>query len=85
MVDALEHGLDVPGGVGGDDACAHPHLRQVGVPGNGDAAKVVVLAGETHALSGGAALITEEVDGWLRGLLGGGGLLGPGRLWLPQR
>jgi predicted alpha/beta-hydrolase family hydrolase len=43
-----------------------------GVPGNGDAAKVVVLAGETHALSGGAALITEEVDGWLRGLLGGG-------------
>jgi uncharacterized protein len=43
-----------------------------GVPGDGDAAKVVVLAGETHALSGGAALITEEVDGWLRGLLGGG-------------
>ena len=43
-----------------------------GVPGNGDATKVVVLAGETHALSGGAALITEEVGGWLRGLLGGG-------------
>ena len=43
-----------------------------GVPGSGDAAKVVVLAGETHGLSGGAALITEEVDGWLRGLLGGG-------------
>ena len=43
-----------------------------GVPGSGVAAKVVVLAGETHALSGSAALITEEVDGWLRGLLGGG-------------
>ena len=43
-----------------------------GVPDSGDAAKVVVLAGETHALSGGAALITEEVGGWLRGLLGGG-------------
>jgi uncharacterized protein len=43
-----------------------------GVPGSGDAAKVVVLAGETHALSGSAALITEEVGGWLRGLLGGG-------------
>ena len=43
-----------------------------GVPGSGDAAKVVVLAGETHALSGSATLITEEVGGWLRGLLGGG-------------
>ena len=43
-----------------------------GVPGSGDAAKVVVLAGETHALSGSAALITEEVGGWQRGLLGGG-------------
>ena len=43
-----------------------------GVPGSGDAAKVVVLAGETHALSGSATLITEEVGGWLRRLLGGG-------------
>jgi predicted alpha/beta-hydrolase family hydrolase len=43
-----------------------------GVPADGEAARVVVLAGETHALSGGAALITKEVGGWLRGLLGGG-------------
>ena len=43
-----------------------------GIPGSEKDAKVVVLAGETHALSGGAALITEEVGGWLRGLLGGG-------------
>jgi uncharacterized protein len=43
-----------------------------GVPDSAGAARVVVLAGETHALSGSAALITEEVGGWLRGLLGGG-------------
>jgi uncharacterized protein len=43
-----------------------------GVPDDAGAARVVVLAGETHALSGSAALITEEVGGWLRGLLGGG-------------
>jgi len=43
-----------------------------GVPDSGDAAKVVILAGETHALSGSAALITEEVGDWLGGLLGGG-------------
>jgi hypothetical protein len=40
-----------------------------GVPDRADAAKVVVLAGETHALSGSAGLITEEVSTWLRGLL----------------
>jgi predicted alpha/beta-hydrolase family hydrolase len=43
-----------------------------GVPDGAGAAKVVVLAGQTHALSGAAALITAEVGGWLRGLLGGG-------------
>jgi predicted alpha/beta-hydrolase family hydrolase len=42
-----------------------------GVPDSGDAARVVVLAGETHALAGSAARITEEVGGWLRGLLAG--------------
>ena len=42
-----------------------------GVPDSGDAAQVVVLAGETHALAGSAARITEEVGGWLRGLLAG--------------
>ncbi|MGH3275425.1 MAG: alpha/beta hydrolase family protein [Streptosporangiaceae bacterium] len=39
-----------------------------GIPDHADAAKVVVLAGEAHALRGGAALITEEVSAWLRGL-----------------
>jgi predicted alpha/beta-hydrolase family hydrolase len=43
-----------------------------GVPGDGETARVVVLAGETHALSGSAARITAEVGAWLRGLLGGG-------------
>ena len=42
-----------------------------GVPDRGDASQVVVLAGETHALTGGASRITEEVGGWLRGLLAG--------------
>jgi len=42
-----------------------------GVPDSGDAARVVVLAGETHALAGSAARITEEVGGWLSGLLAG--------------
>jgi predicted alpha/beta-hydrolase family hydrolase len=43
-----------------------------GVPGRGKAARVVVLTGETHALSGSTARITAEVRRWLRGLLGAG-------------
>jgi uncharacterized protein len=42
-----------------------------GVPDPGDAARLVVLPGEAHALSGAAAVITEEVGEWLQGLLAG--------------
>jgi uncharacterized protein len=44
-----------------------------GVPGPADATRVVVLAGETHALSGNPGLITAEVTAWLGGLLAGAG------------
>jgi predicted alpha/beta-hydrolase family hydrolase len=40
-----------------------------GVPDSSDAAKVVVLAGETHALTGSAIQITAEVGAWVAGLL----------------
>jgi predicted alpha/beta-hydrolase family hydrolase len=40
-----------------------------GVPDPGDADTVVVLPGETHALSGGAVVITDEVSTWLGRLL----------------
>jgi predicted alpha/beta-hydrolase family hydrolase len=42
-----------------------------GMPEPADAAKVVVLAGETHALTGKPGLITAEVSTWLSRLLGG--------------
>jgi predicted alpha/beta-hydrolase family hydrolase len=42
-----------------------------GVPDAADATKVVVLAGETHALSGNPGLITEAAGTWLSGVLAG--------------
>jgi len=36
-----------------------------GVPDSADAARVVVLAGETHALSGSPALVARAVGSWL--------------------
>jgi predicted alpha/beta-hydrolase family hydrolase len=44
-----------------------------GVPDPADATRVVVLPGETHALSGNPGLITEEVTAWLGALLAGTG------------
>jgi predicted alpha/beta-hydrolase family hydrolase len=40
-----------------------------GVPDSADAATVVVLAGETHALSGSPALVANAVGSWLREML----------------
>jgi predicted alpha/beta-hydrolase family hydrolase len=42
-----------------------------GVPEAADATKVLVLPGETHALTGKPELITEAVGDWLGGLLSG--------------
>jgi hypothetical protein len=41
-----------------------------GIPDPADATKVVVLAGETHALRGSSGQVTEEVGAWLSGVLG---------------
>jgi uncharacterized protein len=41
-----------------------------GVPAAGDAARVVVLPGQTHALSANPAAVTEVVRGWLGEVLG---------------
>jgi uncharacterized protein len=43
-----------------------------GIPDRADAARVVVLAGQTHALSGAARLIEREVSAWLGAVLAGG-------------
>jgi uncharacterized protein len=40
-----------------------------GIPDPADATKVVVLAGETHALTGSSAAIMAEVGSWLSGVL----------------
>ena len=40
-----------------------------GVPDSADAARVVVLAGESHALSGNPAGVAQAVRSWLRGVL----------------
>ena len=40
-----------------------------GVPDSADADRVVVLAGETHALSGSPALVAQAVGSWLREVL----------------
>lgn len=40
-----------------------------GIPDPADATKVVVLAGETHALTRSSGLIAEEVGTWLSGVL----------------
>ncbi len=40
-----------------------------GVPDSADAARVVVLAGEAHALSGSPALVAHAVGSWLREVL----------------
>ena len=40
-----------------------------GVPGSGDAARVVVLPGETHALSGHSRELGQAVGSWLQELL----------------
>jgi uncharacterized protein len=40
-----------------------------GVPDSADAARVVVLAGETHALSGSPALVAQAVGSWLSEVL----------------
>jgi uncharacterized protein len=40
-----------------------------GVPARADADRVIVLAGQGHALSGGAAVITAEVSDWLPGFV----------------
>jgi hypothetical protein len=40
-----------------------------GVPDAADADRLVVLPGETHALSGDPEAITTAVTAWLRGLL----------------
>jgi len=41
-----------------------------GIPDRADATRVVVLAGETHALTGSPGQVTEEVGTWLSALLG---------------
>ena len=43
-----------------------------GIPDPADAARVVVLPGQTHALSGAARLIEREVSAWLGAVLAGG-------------
>jgi uncharacterized protein len=40
-----------------------------GVPDSADAARVVVLAGEAHALSGSTGLVAQAVGSWLREVL----------------
>ena len=40
-----------------------------GIPGAGDADRVIVVPGETHALRGHRAVITAAVAGWLPGVL----------------
>jgi hypothetical protein len=40
-----------------------------GVPDEADAARVVVLPGETHALSRNPGAVQDAVSGWLRGVL----------------
>jgi uncharacterized protein len=44
-----------------------------GVPDDKDAARVVVLPGETHALSGKPGAIRDAVSAWLRGVLAAAG------------
>jgi uncharacterized protein len=41
-----------------------------GIPDRADATKVVVLAGETHALTGSPGRVAEEVGTWLGAVLG---------------
>lgn len=43
-----------------------------GIPDPADAARVVVLPGQTHALSGAARQIEREVSAWLGAVLAGG-------------
>jgi len=49
-----------------------------GVPDAADAARVVVLPGETHALSAHPEAVAEAVQSWLRDVLGLGPGAGPG-------
>jgi hypothetical protein len=44
-----------------------------GIPDAADAARVVVVPGQTHALSGAARLIEREVSAWLSAVLADGG------------
>jgi uncharacterized protein len=41
-----------------------------GVPDSADATRLVVLAGETHALSRGPGMVADAVSSWLRDVLG---------------
>jgi predicted alpha/beta-hydrolase family hydrolase len=41
-----------------------------GIPDRADATKIVVLAGQTHALTGRPGLVAGEVGTWLRAVLG---------------
>lgn len=80
---ALAFPLHPPGKAGDPDRSRAPELRAAGVPVlvvNGDrdpfgvpaaadVHRLVVLAGQAHALSGDAAAITEAVGAWLRDVL----------------
>jgi hypothetical protein len=50
-----------------------------GIPDEADATRVVVLPGQTHALSGAARSIEREVSAWLGAVLAGGGAVSKAR------
>jgi uncharacterized protein len=56
-------------GAGTDVLVVNGSRDPFGVPDSTDATRVVVLAGETHALSGDPGQVAQAVGSWLRGVL----------------
>jgi predicted alpha/beta-hydrolase family hydrolase len=56
-------------GAGVDVLVVNGSRDPFGVPDSADAAKVVVLAGQTHGLSGNPAAVGQAVESWLREVL----------------